>query len=261
MKKLIYISMILLLLSCDNKDKKEIHYYLGENNLLGIIKENRFLAIEHAGYFIEKKIDSNDCKDYILTSNNKFIIKTIEDISYDYDTLFLANNWCELRSDYGVIYNAKIYNDTWNISVYWPKERKGNYRFKISEKENDLFKAFLNKSMSIKASIFPEQHVIDSLFIMPGSRCFELYIGVSKGNVFNEYYGIGNYLPKEIDLLSQLSSIIIKDRLKNIRPITKKIGLQDVRDKFNDMEKKTRYDYFFLEDFDSMSAKVPLPDD
>jgi len=40
MKRLIYLFIILLLISC-SKNKEKIHYYLGEDNLLGIIKENK----------------------------------------------------------------------------------------------------------------------------------------------------------------------------------------------------------------------------
>ena len=252
---LIILFLVVFFIKCDNKKDYSV-YYLSSDNILGIMDSSKLFFMENHKNFTSQYVGNKDL-DKIILGDVVFDKKLIKNEDITYDSVFLANSWCELRSNSGIIYNAKIIQKKWNVDVFWPEKFSGNYLFEL--KEDKLFKTFLCRTLKLTDSIFPNQKTIDSCFTISGSRCYQFYVGIYNKNKIKEFYGIEDYPPYDMNILDQICSITVLKSIKKESKLSSSYKLKNVRDRFNNIKISTKYDGYLTDEFWNEEIKPPLP--
>ncbi|MDL2312402.1 hypothetical protein LJC68_05955 [Bacteroidales bacterium OttesenSCG-928-B11] len=200
-------------------------------------------------------VDSID----IFRDDVYFVKKKIPKIDFIFDSLYAANIF-DLYGDWVeniVLYNARIYEGYWDVGVYYPFHLKGTYTFSISEEERILYNSLLFLCDTISSNIYPPKGIIDSLNEIGYLHNHDFYVSIfQKGNE-KSVFSVYPYLPENMYRLSQLTSVIINNHIRQIPPTTSFIGGLDIREKFNQRFQCITGDgkvYNYVHDIDSMKV-------
>lgn len=235
--KNILISIVVSILFCAcNSKNKSLFIFEEKDGLCAFILNNDINVWTHYNIPIMGDLTHIDSID-IFRDDVYFIKKEIPETDFVFDSLYAANIF-DLYGDWVkniVLYNAKIYQDYWEVGIYYPFYLKGTYTFSISDEEKKLYNSLLFVCDTISSDFYPCKSIIDSLNKIGYAHNHDFYVGIFQNGNEKSIFSIYPYLPKNIYRLSQLTSIIINNHIQQIQPTTSFIGVLDVRKKFNEL--------------------------
>lgn len=255
--KLLFLgfNLTLLFFSCSYSEKKlgkTITFYESNEGICCFVLKNELHYIVYSRYYI-KQCPENQIKDSLYIEAYDISFKKVNLISklINFDTIYIANQESELHHGDGIVYNAKIFDSTWFVTVYYPYTKKGTYKFQITEEENNLFNSLLNNNLKTSNKIYPDKTTLDSLNIRERRLIIEFYLGINTNKNTKEWYSIFPFYPQSIARLDQLIKVLILKNLSKDKFINPQIKMLDIRDKFNIYAKTNRTQNFEI-DIDSL---------
>ncbi len=226
--KNIVIFVFLVMVSCTNMTKNKSEYIFVRKD--GYITP--FACYLLAGKVMSVYSNNDTCFIYDSIQNTVFNscndmkyypIKCIENYNIP-DTIKMANSMFGISHSHGVIFNAEIIGQSWQVGVYYPYDVKGTYKFNITSSELNLFNCALHRFV----------------FKIPITFQDTSYCSRSKSVLLVEFFlneKIRSYI-RQIDektyttrLINDLTMIIIKNHLQNYNKISDKVLFSEFRKK------------------------------
>ncbi len=226
------IILIIILLSmplCTNKTKNNKSEYI-------FVRKDGYIT-PFACYLLDGKVMtvySNNDTCFIYDSIQNTVFNSCNDMKYypikcieNYnipDTIKMANSMFGISHSHGVIFNAEIIGQSWQVGVYYPYDVKGTYKFNITSSELNLFNCALHRFVFKIPIIFQDTN----------------YYSRSKSVLLVEFFlneKTRSYI-RQIDektyttrLINDLTMIIIKNHLQNYNKISDDVLFSEFRKK------------------------------
>jgi hypothetical protein len=233
-----------MMLSCSNHEHFKSEYiFINKDGDFCYLMDGKIHSIYLDGY------PSN----YYLTGYNRFSYDSIQNLVVDLnnddelyypidcasnstfsDTIYMANSLFGLSQGIGVLFNAKIIGDLWQVGVYYPNDFIGTYEFHITNSELNLFDCAIDKFIK-KISIFQDTNYYqksESVLLVKMSNSEETTISKIDEHTYTTM------------LVNDLSMIIIKKHLKKYNRISDEISYTEIRKKIKNDAIKSKFKLF-----------------
>jgi len=268
MKKVFLIFIVFItfcLVSCNerNNNIQSINFYFYESS-----RSEAIFKINNNYYSVRKypqnEFSFNSNKDtlYNKFSNEYFVKKNLLCNDFIFDTIELANsNGDFCFGKFGNLFNIRIINNTWKVSLYYPFDDypfdfyKGTFQFEIYDEERLIINSLLSELINnnLNTNYFP---TTKSKNIFSSQGIASLYVRTYKNGKYSEWFGA--FENRELNLLDQFATIINEKYIGRHNKYSEQIMLLDIRKRFNDFWKIDERTGSLVVDFDSITPP-PLP--
>ena len=220
---------------------QETFLYTDNKGTLCLQKKNEGIILFAGGEMGMYHLDS--ITDEINIYNRPFYKQNISDNDFYFDTLLIANEWCELQGNDGLVFRAKVYKDSLFVNVDYPYSDTGFYTFVLPKEEYKIFKSLLFNLYQSNCNIIPNKDFLLKHYKNDEDRGYEFYCKIVTQNIPKEYYAINNYAfdNKEMFLFSRFTILMIKNIISTNNKQNIRKELLDVRNSFNTMRRQTGY--------------------
>lgn len=253
--KLLFVMLFLLFFNCTRKSD-ELVIYISEDVVCGFVFDNQMHFYFPWGSYEKTSIFDLTEDSLVLYNEIAFKRLIVPKERLQTDTVLMANIHTDLRRGEGVIFNAIVKGNSWEVGIYYPYNKKGSYKFNVTDEIALLFYSLVHQTKLNSNVIFPDQNIIDSLNSDENNRIAEFYFGVKENYKIKCTYCIFPYCCNFVNSLNQLSSIVILNHITPENKVSNKIFHLEVRQMFNNYSLLTNWENNMIFNIDSIYKQL-----